>query len=139
MKQDRGDKVSSWRSFFGRRHLEVFCKKGVLKNFTKLIGKHLCQSLFFNKVGSLKPENLFKKTQVFFCGFCDIFKNTDIFYKTSAVAASHFFEIFLVSFSKKIPFPLKMKTTFRWHYFKWHWKLREFSKTSVPPWRMWAS
>ena len=29
---------------------EVFCKKGVLKNFAKLTGKHLCQSLFFNKV-----------------------------------------------------------------------------------------
>ena len=26
---------------------EVFCKKGVLRNFTKFIGKHLCQSLFF--------------------------------------------------------------------------------------------
>ena len=29
---------------------EVFCKKGVLKNFTKFTEKHLCQSLFFNKV-----------------------------------------------------------------------------------------
>ena len=28
---------------------EVFYKKGVLKNFTKLTGKHLRQSLFFNK------------------------------------------------------------------------------------------
>ena len=27
--------------------LEVFCKKGVYRNFTKLTGKHLCQSLFF--------------------------------------------------------------------------------------------
>ena len=27
---------------------EVFCKKGVLRNFTKFTGKHLCQSLFFN-------------------------------------------------------------------------------------------
>ena len=26
---------------------EVLCKKGVLKNFSKLPGKHLCQSLFF--------------------------------------------------------------------------------------------
>ena len=26
---------------------EVFCKKGVLKNFTKFTGKHLCQSLIF--------------------------------------------------------------------------------------------
>ena len=29
---------------------DVFCKKGVLRNFTKFTGKHLCQSLFFNKV-----------------------------------------------------------------------------------------
>ena len=27
----------------------MFCKKGVLKNFAKFTGKHLCQSLFFNK------------------------------------------------------------------------------------------
>ena len=27
---------------------EVFCKKGVLKNFTKFTGKHLCKSPFFN-------------------------------------------------------------------------------------------
>ena len=32
---------------------EVFCEKGVLKNFTKFTGKHLCQSLFFNKVKKL--------------------------------------------------------------------------------------
>ena len=30
---------------------EVFCNKGVLRNFTKFTEKHLCQSLFFNKVG----------------------------------------------------------------------------------------
>ena len=29
---------------------EVLCKKGVLRNFTKLTGKHLCQRTFFNKV-----------------------------------------------------------------------------------------
>ena len=29
---------------------EVFVKKVVLKNFQKFSGKHLCQSLFFNKV-----------------------------------------------------------------------------------------
>ena len=26
---------------------EVFCKKGILRNFAKFTGKHLCQSLFF--------------------------------------------------------------------------------------------
>ena len=34
-------------------HLEVFCKKGVLEYFSKFTGKHLCQSLFFNKVVGL--------------------------------------------------------------------------------------
>ena len=29
---------------------EVFCKKYILRNFIKSTGKHLCQSLFFNKV-----------------------------------------------------------------------------------------
>ena len=33
---------------------EVFCKKGVLRNFAKFTGKHLCQSLFFNKVAGLE-------------------------------------------------------------------------------------
>ena len=38
-------------------HLEVFCKKGALKNFTKFTEKHLCQSRFFNKVaGPLKKR-----------------------------------------------------------------------------------
>ena len=31
---------------------EVFYKKGALKNFAKFTGKHLCQSLFLNKVDS---------------------------------------------------------------------------------------
>ena len=29
---------------------DVFCEKSVLRNFAKFTGKHLCQSLFFNKV-----------------------------------------------------------------------------------------
>ena len=33
---------------------EVFCKKGVLRNFAKFTGKHLRQSLFFNKVAGLR-------------------------------------------------------------------------------------
>ena len=40
---------------------EVFCKKGVLSNFTKFTGKHLRQSLFFNKVAGLRPATLLKK------------------------------------------------------------------------------
>ena len=33
---------------------EVFCKKDVLENFAKFTWKHLCQSLFFNKVAGLR-------------------------------------------------------------------------------------
>ena len=45
--------------FIGRSsHPEVFCKKGVIRNFAKLTGKHLCQSLFFNKVAGLRPAAL---------------------------------------------------------------------------------
>ena len=40
------------------RRPEVFCKKGVLENFT---GKHLCHSLFFNKVAGLRPVTLLEK------------------------------------------------------------------------------
>ena len=35
--------------------------RGVLRNFTKFTGKHLCQSLFFNKVAGLRPATLLKK------------------------------------------------------------------------------
>ena len=38
---------------------ELFCKYGVPRNFVKLTGKHLCQSLFFNK--GLRPATLLKK------------------------------------------------------------------------------
>ena len=42
-------------SSFGRnRRPEGFCKKEVLENFAKFKGKHLCQSLFFNKVAGLR-------------------------------------------------------------------------------------
>ena len=40
---------------------EVFCKKGVYKNFARRTGKHLCQSLFLNKIAGLGPATLLKK------------------------------------------------------------------------------
>ena len=38
---------------------EVFCKNRVLRNFAKFTGKHLCQSLSFDKVASLRPKQTF--------------------------------------------------------------------------------
>ena len=34
---------------------------GVLRNFARLIGKHLCQSLFFNKIAGLGNATFLKK------------------------------------------------------------------------------
>ena len=34
-------------------------KKGVLRNYAKFIGKHLCFESLFNKVAGLRPEHLF--------------------------------------------------------------------------------
>ena len=38
----------------GSSRQEVLCEKGVLRNFTKFTRKHLCRSLFFNKVAGLR-------------------------------------------------------------------------------------
>ena len=40
---------------------EMFCKKGVLRNFAKVTGKQLCQSLCFNRIAGLRPATLSKK------------------------------------------------------------------------------
>ena len=49
----------------------MFYKKIVLRNFATFTGKHLCQSLFFNKVGGLRTL-----AQVFSCEFCEISRST---------------------------------------------------------------
>ena len=68
---------------------EVFCKKGVLRNFAKFTGKHLYERLFFNIIAGLACNFIKKESlaQVFFCEFCKISKNT-LFYRTPQVAAS---------------------------------------------------
>ena len=42
-------------------HRRCSVKKNVLRNFAKFTGKHLCQSLFLNKVADLRPATLLKK------------------------------------------------------------------------------
>ena len=42
-------------------HRRCSLRKGVLRNFVKFTGKHLCQSLLFNKVAGLRPATLLKK------------------------------------------------------------------------------
>ena len=60
----------------------MFREKVVLRNFAKFTGKHLCQSLFFNKNNE----------------FCEISKN-NFYYRTPPMAAS---VILLQKIDKKI-------------------------------------
>ena len=49
--------ITSYRDNCSR----VICRKGVLKDFAKFTGKHLCQTLFFNKEAALRPATFLKK------------------------------------------------------------------------------
>ena len=67
-------------------HPEVFCKKGVLRNFTKFAGKHLCRSLFLIKLQAFRAFscNFIKKRLqqkcflVIFAKLTLIFQNTHL-------------------------------------------------------------
>ena len=50
-----------WGSFRSS-HQSCSMEKGVFKNFSKFTERHLCQSLFFNKVAGLRLATLLKKT-----------------------------------------------------------------------------
>ena len=89
--------MSSWYVFQSKLILqssssrpEVFCIKGVLRNFAKFTGKHLCQSLYFNKVAGLACVCNFIKietlAQVFSCEFWKFSKNT-FSYRTPLAAS----------------------------------------------------
>ena len=65
----------------------MFCKKDVLKNFTKFIVKHQYQSLFVNKVADLRDAALLKK-RLWHRSFP---VNFVTFLRTPLVAASVFF------------------------------------------------
>ena len=55
-------------SKFRSSHRRCSIKNGVLKYFAKFTGKHLCQSLFFDKVSGLRPEPLVPATIIqYYC------------------------------------------------------------------------
>ena len=62
----------------------MFLKIDVLEIIANYTGKHLCWSLFLNKVTGLKATGCRPETQVFSCEIYKIFKN-DFFYRTPLV------------------------------------------------------
>ena len=73
-----------------RPEVLVFCRKDALGSFAKFTEKHLCQSLFFNKVAGLRPAILLKKSLWHGCFPVNFakFLRTLFFYRTPPVAAS---------------------------------------------------
>ena len=67
LRKQSGKELSVVYILFWKQPLDVFCKKGVLRNFEKFIGKRLCQRLLLNK------ETL---ARVFSFEFSEISKNT---------------------------------------------------------------
>ena len=64
--------------WYGWSGPEALCWKIIIKSFAKFTGKHLCWSLFLNKVAGWRPANLLKiesPAQVFPCEIWKNFKN----------------------------------------------------------------
>ena len=74
--------------------------EGTLRNFAKFTGKHLCQSLFFNKKETL--------AQVLSCEFCQIFNNTCFIY-TYSIYILYIFYIYYIYYIYYIHMLLKEK------------------------------
>ena len=87
----------------------MFCKKGVLRNFAKFTGKHLCQSLFFNKVAGLGSEyhGIIKKFPYpvhvweYSCVFY-VTNNTVLSNETRSRASFTFVELFVTTILSKL-------------------------------------
>ena len=87
-------------------HRRCSLRKGVLRNFAKFTGKHLYQSLFFNK------ETL---AQVFSCEFCKISQNTFFTEHPWASEETRFFKLA----SNKSAKTACVGMAFFFHYFKY--------------------
>ena len=93
---------------WGRRVFKGMCsmKKGVLRNFAQFTGKHLCQSIFLNKLAASDYKFIKKETlaQVFCCELRVISKNAfciEDLPMTVSVVSKEFYKIFRISFSRK--------------------------------------
>ena len=72
--------------------------KNVFKNFAKFTGKHMCRSLYFDKVDKKDTP-----TQVFYCEFCETFNKisfTEHLRVTDSIFAFHLF-VSIILYSRK--------------------------------------
>ena len=89
------------------------------RNFTKFTGKHLCQSLFFNKVVGLRSATLLKKRLWYRCfpvNFVKFLKNTFL-QRTPLVAASVISDELLIKIESTFRLTMKNRLTMNWSDF----------------------
>ena len=73
--------------------LQIFFKIGVLKNFTKFSGKHLCWSLFLIKLQAFRRATLLKRDFQHRCFSCEVweyFKNAFFYISSSNTSGCYF-------------------------------------------------
>ena len=75
---------------------EVFCEKDVLENFTKFAGKHLWESLFFDKVAGLAPSGVISNNRFLLANLC-------LSFTSKAVCKSKTFRISFLLFRNNYP------------------------------------
>ena len=92
--------------------LEVFCRKGVLRNFAKFTGKHLRQSLLFNEVAGLLPSYRNQST-VLLCKSIDWFLYEGNSRSATLLKRTFWRRSFPVNFAKFLRLPF-FTEHFRW-------------------------
>ena len=83
--------------FLRKQPLEMLCKKRIYKVFANFTGKHLCWSLFFNKVAGIIPATLLKRhsgTGVFLWILRNFSEHLFSQNTSPPVAASHVMRLF---------------------------------------------
>ena len=105
-------------------------RKGVLRNFTKFTGKHLCQSLFFNKVAGQRnrcfPVNFVKfhiweTASIYYLSFISSKKESVV----SCQAPSHKYQVLIQSQEKTSFFRLLLLLLFFGGFLCFYYKLSD--------------
>ena len=95
IKQTWGFFILMWLYNGLSSHPEVFCKKGVLRNFANFTEKHLFQSFFFNKIASVRPATLLNKKPWKLLVAASVFSTYAKFSKNFAQELNRWSQIFL--------------------------------------------
>ena len=116
---------------FRSSHRRCSVRKGVLRNFAKFTGKHLCQGFLFNKVAGLVAKQLYwnrTSAWVFRCKFAAYFEDT--FSQEHLWMTASTYRSYQDRIQKKIA--PKIFSLFQTNFYHQQWS---YSKTFFPHWQ----